>query len=194
MLYLILGLVIFFAVHSINMLAPAWRMKMIQRLGMMGWMGVYSLISLVGFALMVWGYDLARQMPTVVYVPPTWLRHVAFLLLVPVFPMLLATYFPGKISRTLKHPMLTAVKTWALAHLLMNGMLADLFLFGSFLLWAGLNRFSVKRRPREAVPAASHSRWNDAIAIVGGLALYVAFLFFAHRLLIGVQPIGVQWF
>jgi uncharacterized membrane protein len=126
--------------------------------------------------------------PTVIYVPPAWLKHVAFLLLVPVFPLLFATYLPGKIKAKLKHPMLDAVKLWALAHLLANGMLHDLLLFGSFLAWAVADRISMKRRTQRAIPSLPASKANDAIAVVGGLAVYVIMVVWAHQWLFGVAP------
>ena len=130
---LILGLLVFLGVHSTGIFAPAWRDRMAARLGEIPWKGLYSAASLVGLVLIVWGYGLARQDPVAIYAPPVWLRHLALLLMVPVFPLLLATYLPGRIQSTVKHPMLSAVKLWAFTHLLVNGNLADLILFGSFL-------------------------------------------------------------
>ena len=124
------------------------------------------------------------------YPPPTMLRHVALLLMLPVFPLLLAAYLPGRIQSAAKHPMLLAVKFWAVAHLLANGTLVDVLLFGSFLAWAVLDRIAVKRRagPR-ATPGASPSPLNDAKALVGGLAIYGVIVLWAHGWLIGVSPI-----
>jgi uncharacterized membrane protein len=126
----------------------------------------------------------------VLYAPPAGLRHAALLLLVPVFPLLLAAYLPGRIQAATKHPMLAATKLWAVSHLLANGNLADVVLFGSFLVWAVADRISLKRRTPLPVPGVPPGRWNDGIAIVAGLALYVAFLLWLHKLLIGVRPIG----
>ena len=148
--------------------------------------GLYSIVAITGFVLIVWGYGLARQDPTFLYMPPFWLRHVAFLLLVPVFPLLLAAYFPGRIQATLKHPMLVALKLWALAHLLVNGTLADVLLFGGLLAWAVVDRISLKRRIPRAIPSLPRSGLNDVIAIVLGLAIYAAFVFWLHRVLIGI--------
>ena len=144
----------------------------------------------VGLALIVLGYGLARQQPTLLYAPPAGLRHLALLLMVPVFPLLLAAYLPGRIQRAAKHPMLAAVKLWALAHLLANGSLADVLLFGGFLAWAVADRISLKRRPPHAVPGAPAGATNDAIAIVGGLLLYALFVWRGHAWLIGVSPLG----
>ncbi len=186
MTLLILGLLIFLGVHSISIVAPRWRDAQAARLGENAWKGLYTLLSLAGFALLVYGYGQARQAPLVLYAPPVALRHVALLLMLPVFVLLLAAYLPGRIRAAAKHPMLVATKLWALAHLLANGNLADVLLFGGFLAWAVADRISLKRRTPRAVPAAPAGRFNDAIALAGGLALYGAFVKVGHAWLIGV--------
>ena len=190
MLLFIVGLVIFLGIHSVAIVSPAWRQAQIAQRGEKAWKGLYSVVSIVGFALLLYGYGLARQSPVVLYTPPTTLRHIALLLMVPVFPLLFATYLPGRIKTAAKHPMLLAVKLWATAHLLANGTLVDVLLFGAFLVWAVLDRISAKRRavPRSA-PDAPRSAFNDAIALVGGLAVYAAFLLGVHLWLIGVSPL-----
>lgn len=188
---LIIGLIIFFGVHSIPIVNYSWRNSIAARIGEGAWKGIFSIIALLGLVLIAVGYASARPEAAVIYSPPVWMRHVTLLLLLPVFPMLLAAYLPGRIRSTLKHPMLIAVKTWALAHLLSNGTTADLLLFGSFLAWAVVDRISLKRRPAKATPAAAPGKYNDLIAVVGGLALYVIFLFWAHEWLIGVPPVNV---
>lgn len=192
MTLLILGLVIFIGVHSVGILAPAWRDRTAARLGTVPWQGLYSLASLAGFLLIVWGYGLARQDPVALYAPPVWTRHLALLLMVPVFPLLLAAYLPGRIQATVKHPMLAAVKLWALAHLLANGNLADLVLFGTFLAWAVADRISLKGRNPVPVPGAPPGKANDWIALGAGLALYAAFLGGVHTWLIGVSPLAAR--
>jgi uncharacterized membrane protein len=187
---LLLGLAIFFAVHSISIVNEPWRDRMVAKMGEWPWKAVYSLAAVVGFVLIVKGYGLARYDPILLYTPPVWLRHLATLLLVPVFPLFLAAYFPGRIQAATKHPMLIATKLWAVAHLLANGMLADVLLFGAFLVWAVADRISMKRRTQRPVPGAPPSRVNDAIVVVVGLALYVAFALWLHTWLIGVSPIG----
>lgn len=186
MLQLILGLAIFLGIHSISIVAPAARDRWAAAMGANAWRGLYSLVSLAGFLLLIYGYGLARQSPVVLYSPPPWTRHVAFLLMLPVFPLLFAAYLPGRIKSAMKHPMLAAVKIWAFAHLLANGMLADVQLFGAFLAWAVVDRISLKRRVARPVKAAPASPWNDAIAVIGGLVVYVATLFWLHRVLIGM--------
>lgn len=188
---LILGLVLFLGVHSISILNPAARDRIAAKLGEGAFKGVFSLLALVGLVLVVYGYGLARLDPTVLYTPPSWLRHLAMLLLVPVFPLLLATYLPGRIQAAVKHPMLVAVKLWALAHLLANGTLADVILFGSFLAWAVADRISLKSRGATSHPTLPGSGLNDVIAVIGGLILYVVFVFWLHTWLIGVAPVAM---
>ena len=191
MTLLILGLLIFLGVHSTSIFAPGWRTALINRRGDAAWKGVYALVSLAGFALLIYGYGVARQLPVVLYTPPTFTRHIALLLMLPVFPLLFAAYLPGRIKAVAKHPMLLAVKLWALAHLLANGTLHDVILFGAFLVWAVADRISVKRRGVvRAVAGAPPSPMNDVIAVVGGLASYAVFVLWAHLKLIGVSPLG----
>jgi uncharacterized membrane protein len=182
----IIGLILFFAIHSVSIVNESWRDRMIERLGEGPWKGIYAFISLLGFVLLVWGYGLSRQDSPVIYYPADWLRHLAMLLLTPVFPLLLATYFPGRIKSFVKHPMLVATILWAFAHLLVNGRLIDQLLFGAFLVWAFLDLLSLRRRGQRPHPGAPPSRLNDVIALTAGLAIYALFVVWLHRLLIGV--------
>ena len=188
MIVLIVGLVIFLGVHSISIVNREWRNRMFEHMGEKKWKALYSITALVGFAMLVYGYGLARQHPVVVYVPPYWLRYVTGILMLPVFPLFFASHLPGKIKSTVKHPMLAAVKIWATAHLLSNGMLADILLFGGLLAWAVVDRISVKRNPRGPVDRIPPSTRNDVIAVVGGLITYVVFMRWLHGWLIGVVP------
>lgn len=190
MLLLIAGLIVFFAIHSVRIVVPASREAWIDKLGVNAWKGIYSIVSLVGLILIVIGYGQARLEPVVLYVPPTGLRHATLLLMLPVFVLLLAAYFPGRISGWVKHPMLVATKLWALSHLLANGTLADVLLFGTFLAWAVADRISVKRRSGGSTSPAIQTGYNDWINVIGGLLLYVAFAKWLHIWLIGVAPIG----
>lgn len=183
---LLIGLILFLGVHSISIVNEPWRNRMADRMGEITWKGVYTLVAVVGLLLVIHGYGSARYDPIVVYAPPVWLGHVAVLLLLPVFPLVLAAYLPGRIKAAARHPMILAVKLWALAHLLANGALADLFLFGGFLAWAVAERVSLKRRTPRAVPGAPESSRNDVIAVVGGLVLYALFIVWLHPALIGV--------
>ncbi len=188
--YLVLGLIVFLGVHSVSIVAPAWRDAQVARRGEGAWKGPYSLVAGIGLALLVYGYAQARLAPIVVYEPPLFLRHLALLLMLPVFPLLFASSLPGRLQALAKHPMLLATKLWATAHLLANGTLADLLLFGGFLAWAVADRISVKRRPPRPRRLPPERPANDAIAVVGGLALYGVFLLWGHRWLIGVSPLA----
>lgn len=194
MLMLILGLVLFLGIHSVSIVSADGRNRLVQQMGEGPWKGLYSLVSLAGFVLIVVGYGAAREAPVLLYSLPNGFRHLAALLMLPVFVLLLATYLPGRIQRAAKHPMLLAVKLWALSHLLANGTLADVLLFGGFLAWAVVDRISVKKRAAagrlRAGPVLPGSKGNDAIALVGGLGLYVLFVVWAHAFLIGVRPFG----
>ena len=188
MTYLCLGLIVFFAVHSVAIVAPHWRDRMALSLGAGAWRGAYSLVSVAGLILIVHGFGLARASAAIWYAPTHWMRVAAMVLMVPVFPLLLAAYFPGRIKALARHPMLVAVKLWAFAHLLANGSSADVLLFGSFLAWAVIDRISLKRRVVRAAPRAQPSKWNDAIVLAVGLLLYAWFGHWAHLRLFGVAP------
>jgi len=186
---LISGLVIFFAVHSISIINDDWRNRMAAKTGEWVWKAIYGLFAVIGLFLIVRGYDLARLDPVVLYSPPPWLRYPALLLLLPVFPLLLAAYLPGRIQRATKHPMLVATKLWATAHLLVNGTLPAVMLFGSFLVWAVADRISLKHRVPRAVPNIPETGINDGLAVVIGIACYTAFVLWLHAWLIGAAII-----
>lgn len=186
---LVIGLILFLGVHSVAIVAPSWRERVRDRIGEKSWKGLYTLISLLGFVLIIYGFAQARLSPTVLYAPPLWMRRLAFLFMLPVFPLLIAAYLPGRIKTAMKHPLLAAVKFWAAGHLLANGSLSDVLLFGGFLIWAVLDRISLKRRV-QTVPGAPPGRFNDAIAVVLGLAIYGLFVCWAHVRLFGVSPFG----
>lgn len=191
MLILLAGLLIFLGMHSASIFAPAWRNGMASRLGEWPWKGLYSLIAIAGFVLIVIGYAAARQAPALLYAPPLWTRHLAALLMLPAFVLLFAAYLPGKIRAVTKHPMLVATKIWAVAHLLANGMLADVVLFGAVLAWAVADRISLKRRPpRPTALAAPASKINDVLALLLGLVAYYVFAMHLHARWIGVAPFG----
>jgi len=187
MAQLILGLALFIGGHSISIFAMPLRDKMVAN-SEVAWKILYSIVALIGVVLIAKGYAEARYAPVILYTSPLWLKHVAALLLLPAFILLPAPYFPGRISSAAKHPQLVAVKLWAVAHLLVNGTLADVLLFGSLLAWAVIDRISMKRRANRPVPGLPESKANDAIAVVLGLALYAATAFWLHGLLFGIQP------
>ena len=186
MLSLILGLIIFLGIHSISIVNEPLRDRLAARLGEWPWKGVYSIIAIVGFVLIIIGYGQARMQPVVLYTTPGWTVHISMLLMLLTFPALLAAYLPGRISDTLKHPMLVAVKFWALAHLISNGTLADVLLFGGFLAWAVADRISMKRRSQRKIIKAPRSGLNDVLAIVGGIGVYLVFVFWLHARWFGV--------
>jgi uncharacterized membrane protein len=189
---LMAGLVVFLGVHSVRMLAEGWRLRMQTQLGQGAWKGLYALLSLAGLALIVWGFDLAREQPVLLWSPPTGLRHAASLLTLVAFMLLAAAYVPGNaIKARLHHPMVLGVKAWALAHLVSTGMLAHLLLFGSFLVWAVFNFSASRRRDRrDGVQYPPGRLAATLITVVLGIGAWAAFAFGLHGLLIGVKPFG----
>ena len=187
---LILGLIVFLGTHSTRIVAEGWRTAMIARLGEAGWKAAYSIVSLIGLGLVVYGYGVARLEGVLVYDPPGWSRHVAALLLIPAFVLIAAAYIPAtRIRRAVGHPMVLGVKTWAFAHLLANGFLHDVLLFGAMLVWAVADYAAARRRDRRAgsvYPVGPVSRDLQAVGV--GLAAYVAFALWLHVWLIGVRP------
>jgi uncharacterized membrane protein len=192
MSWLIIGLLIFLGTHSVRIFADPWRSGRVAAFGLNAWKGIYSVISLAGFVLIVWGFGLARAEPVVLYTPPVWARHLAALLTVPAFILLAAAYVPGtRIKRAVGHPMVAGVKAWALAHLIANGTLADVVLFGTFLAWAIADYIAARRRDRAAgVVYVVGPMTRDVAAIVIGLLAWGAFAFWLHGILIGVRPFG----
>ena len=192
MVMLLLGLVLFLGVHSTRIVADGWRTAMIGRIGEMPWKGVYALLSIVGFVLIVWGFGLARQQPVQLWMPPRGMRHLASLLTLIAFVLLAATYVPrNAIMARLHHPMVLAVKVWALAHLLANGNLAHMILFGTFLVWAALSFRAARARDRVAGTVYAPGTTAGTLATVAlGVAGWALFAFWAHGALMGVRPIG----
>lgn len=186
MLELVAGLALFFAAHTFSMFRDA-RARLVERLGALPYRGLYSLVSLAGFALIVHGYGQAPRID--VWLPPVALRHVTMLLMLPVFVLLAAAYVPGHIKARVGNPMLMALKTWALAHLLINGDLASLLLFGAFLAFGVVDLIAVKRTGRSSVVAEPRALF-DVLAVVVGLVIYGAFIMGLHRALIGVPIIA----
>lgn len=188
MLTLIIGMCLFFGLHSISIFARPLRNRLLAQYGGL-WKIAYSIISLLGLYLIVTGYAAARLDPVVIYQPPLWTRHLVMLLMIPVFPLVIASLLKCRIRKITKHPLLVATKIWALSHLLVNGMLADIILFGSFLVWAVVDRIAIKRRNEATEPTEVGSIAMDVIAVVVGLALYGLFVAWAHKTLIGVPII-----
>lgn len=192
MLVLVIGLVLFLGVHSVRIVSDPWRSQMLARMGEGAWKGLYSLVSVIGLALIVWGYGLARQQPVVLWMPPVGMRHAAALLTLVAFVLLVAAYVPRNgIRARLRHPMVLGVKVWALAHLLSNGTVADVLLFGGFLAWAVASFRAARQRDRAlgtTYPPGTAAA--TGITVVVGVAAWAAFAFWAHAWLIGVAPMG----
>ena len=186
---LILGLVLFLGMHSISIVAEPLRNRLAAK-SELGWKAVYGLVSIAGIVLIAQGYADARMTSAILYTTPQWMNHVMALLMLPVFILFFAPYLPGRISTAAKHPQLVAVKLWALSHLLVNGSVADIVLFGAFLAWAVIDRISLKRRTPRPLPGLPKANGNDFIAILLGLVTYVAFTMWLHERLIGVAPFG----
>jgi uncharacterized membrane protein len=189
---LILGLLVLLGVHSARIFADDWRTRQIATLGALPWKGLYALASLLGFALLVWGYGMARQEPIVIWSPPLWTHDFAALLVAAAFVLFAAAYVPRNgIKAKLHHPMILGVKVWALAHLLANGTLADVLLFGAFLVWAVLDFRAARRRDRAgAVTYPAGTAGGSIAAIVAGLAAWAVFGFWLHAMWIGVSALG----
>ena len=193
MTILILGLIIFIGAHSFTM-ARAPRAQAIARLREGAYKGLYSLVSLLGLVLIIWGFGAYRAEGYIqLWNPPVWTRHLSLLLVWPAFVAFAAAYLPGRIKGTLKHPMLAALKFWALAHLLANGDLGSMLLFAGLLAWAVAARNSPKRRDEvldHGGPAAAPAGWrNDLMALAIGTVAYLVFLIWLHPLLIGVPAL-----
>ncbi|MBP6006268.1 MAG: NnrU family protein [Rhodoferax sp.] len=192
MVYLLAGLVIFLGVHSVRVFADGWRSQMRDKLGVQTYRGLYSLLSLAGFVLIVWGFGMARQTPVQLWLPPMGMRHLAALLTLVAFVLLASAYVPGNmIKARVHHPMVAGVKVWAFAHLLANGTLAHVLLFGSFLVWAVLLFIASRKRDRrDAAVYAVGQPVATGMAIAIGVTSWIAFTLWLHGWLIGVRPFG----
>jgi uncharacterized membrane protein len=189
MTMLLIGLALFFTVHSIRIFADPWRARQRARLGALRWRGLYSLVSLAGLVLLIWGYGATRGVPEL-WNPPRWTQHVAALLTLPAFVLLVAGYVPhNRLKATIGNPMVAGVALWALAHLLANGRPGDVLLFGAFFLWAVIDFIAATRRDRAA--GTVHPPGNlggDVRIVVIGVAAWALFAFYGHAWLIGVRP------
>ena len=192
MTLLIAGLLLFLGAHSVRIVAEPWRAAQIARRGEERWKLAYSVVSIAGFALLVYGFGVARGTPVVLWAAPVWTRHLAALLLLPAFVLVAAAYVPGnRIKAAVGHPMIAGVKLWAFAHLLANGRLAAVVLFGAFLAWAIADFIASRRRDRAAgTRHPSGTAVRDAITVIAGLVAYGLFAFVLHGPLIGVRPFG----
>ena len=209
MTQLILGLILFLGAHSVRIWADGWRNQTIEAYGEKTFKGVYALVSILGFYLLVVGYGEARLQTVALWNPPIFTKHISLLLMLLSSILLMATYIPrNHFKMRLGHPMVLSVKVWALSHLLANGNLADLVLFGSFLIWAVLNFRSARVRDRALLlnlndaedPAAEPLTESEStnqpkllstiITLVGGMAIWALITFVLHAKIVGVSPMG----
>jgi uncharacterized membrane protein len=190
MIYLIAGLIVFLGVHSVRIFAEDWRTRTITRIGENPWKGIYSLISIAGFVLLVWGYGEARQQGIVLYEPPVFTRHIAGLLMLISLILIAAAKVPrNHIKASLGHPMIIGVKVWAFSHLLANGRLADVVLFGAFLAWAVVDFIAARKRDcGMGTVYPPGGKLGTGLTLLAGLILWVVFVAGLHRWLIGVPP------
>lgn len=193
MAILIIGLAIFLGIHSVRIVAERWRHAQIARVGEHAWKLGYSVLSAVGLGLIVWGYGMARATPVVLWHPPIGMRHVAGLLTLIAFVLLAAAYVPrNHIKARFHHPMVLGVKAWAAGHLFANGTVADVLLFGSFLIWAVVSFIAARRRDRVAgVTYAAGTARGTLLAVAGGAVAWAVFAFSLHGILIGVRPFAM---
>ena len=192
MIWLVAGLVVFLGTHSVRVFADGFRTAQIARMGPNAWKGLYTVVSLAGFVLLVWGFGQARQAPVLMWASMPWTHYVTALLTLPAFVLVAAAYVPGnRIKAKIGHPMVAGVKTWAFAHLLSAFTLADVVLFGSFLVWAVLVFISSRRRDRAAgttYPPGTAAR--DAVTCAIGVVAWALMGFWLHDVLIGYAPFG----
>jgi uncharacterized membrane protein len=187
----ILGLVIFLGAHVFVSMRDR-RAKLIARIGEGPYRGLFSLVSIAGIVLAGYGFAGYRDAGLIpIWDPPAWTRQIVVVLMWPACIMVAAAYIPGNIKRTLKHPLLGGVKTWAFAHLCANGDLGGIILFGSILAWAVYDRVTLKRRSDPgAPPIPVGGATNDVIAIIVGTILYLALGFVFHPVVIGLPAFG----
>jgi len=189
---LVLGLVAFLGVHSVRIFAEPWRTRQIARMGEKRWKSLYSVASAVGLVLIVWGYGIARREPVVLWVRPVWAPHLAALLTLVAFILFPAAHIPGNHFKAwVKHPMVVGVGLWALAHLVANGTLNAVVLFGAFLVWAVVDFAAARRRDLVlGVVYPDGALDKDLMAVAGGVVFWAVFVFLLHGWLIGVRPLG----
>jgi uncharacterized membrane protein len=190
---LVLGLVLFLGVHSTRVFAEGWRTATMERFGAKEYKILYAVLAIAGLVLVNWGYCMARQHPVVLWnQPPVWTRHLAALLTLIAFVLVAAAYVPGnRIKARLRDPMILGVKVWAFAHLVANNTLADVVLFGSFLLWAVLDFRAARIRRRTLATVVTEGPLSrTVIAVAIGALAWAVFAFWGHRVLIGISPMG----
>ena len=191
MALLIAGLILFLGAHSTRVFADDWRTRTMARIGEKPWKGLVTVISIVGFVLIVIGYGQARLNPVVLWVPPVWTRHLAILINLIAFISITAAYVPrNSIKAKFGHPMIAGVKAWATAHLIANGNLADVILFGAFLAWSIVDFRNSRRRDRaNGTTYPSGTMGKNVMTIAIGTVIWAVFTLYLHVRLIGVAPL-----
>lgn len=190
---LLAGLLLFFAVHTVGVAAPAWRERMLRRVGVGVWKGLYSLASLIGLVAAVWGFSLAREQPWLLWAPPVALRHVTSVFMLAAFVLWAAAYVPGnRLKARVRHPMVLGVGAWALSHLLVGGNVSHVVLFGGFLVWAAMHYALSCWRDRQAdgVTMTGGRLSASVVSVLLGVVAWAVFAFGLHGLLIGIKPLG----
>ena len=192
MTVLILGLVLFLGVHSTRIFADGWRTSMVTKMGPLPWKGLYAVVSIVGFVVLVVGFRMARADTRVLWESPDWMKHVTAVLMIFAFIFFVAAYIPNNwFKYKFHHPQVLSVKIWAVAHLLKVGVAADVVLFGAFLVWAVLSFRAARQRDR-----VNHTVYKPAnaigttITIAVGLVAWSVFALLLHGPLIGVRALG----
>jgi len=190
MAVLIVGLILFLGLHSVRVVAEPWRARQCAALGEARWKSLYSVVSIGALALLIWGFSLARANAPVLWVPPGWLHYVTALLVLVAFVLLAAAYVPGThLKAATGHPLTLGTKTWAFGHLLSAATLADVLLFGSFVVWAVAVYAAARRRDRaSAQPQPQGSLARDAVAVAIGAVAWIVFAARLHEWLIGTRP------
>jgi uncharacterized membrane protein len=191
MLQLLIGLALFLGIHSLQSLAPQLRLNGIERWGALGFKAVYAAVAALGLYLLVQGYGLARLDPVVLWMPPRGMQHATIFLMWMAMVLLVASYVPGnQIKAKLRHPMTLSVKVWSLGHLLSNGNLADVILFGGFLIWSVLVFRAARKRDRQSLHSAPEGKLiGTVLATLVGTGVWAAFLMGGlHVWLVGVMP------
>ncbi len=186
MVILVIGLAVFLGIHFVPIFT-GFRAQLQNRLGANGYKGLYSLIAIIGLGLTIWGYGLARYTTPILWNPPEWGPYLTAGLMIFSLIFLAASDLPGKIKQTVRHPMITGVAIWGLAHLISNGGLADLLLFGGFLFWAAIGRVSMYKREKAGLISVKDGPVrNDLIAVVAGTVVFLAFIWFGHEWMTGL--------
>ncbi|MBW6493449.1 MAG: NnrU family protein [Burkholderiaceae bacterium] len=192
MFYLVMGLVFFLGIHTLRIVADDWRSAKVAGLGLMTWKGIYAAVSLAGVALVILGFGLARASSIDLWQPARWSHHAAGLLTLVAFVLLVAAYVPSsRIKGLVGHPMVAGLMVWSVGHLIANGRLADLVLFGTLLVWASAELVSLRKRDKATGVTRDPGSWaNDIVTLIIAVVFWYIFALHLHYTLVGVAPFG----